>query len=60
SPRQLSSKWFPPEEGNSVVMNMVECAGCFRKRCDDNICMKQIDPVAVERRLLEMIGSSKQ
>lgn len=56
SPRQLSSKWFPPSEGNYVVMNMVECAGCFRKTCEDNICMKQIDPVAVERRLLEIIG----
>lgn len=56
SPRQLSSKWFPPSEGTYVVMNMVECAGCFRKKCDDNICMKQIDPVAVERRLLEIIG----
>lgn len=42
SPRQLSSKWYPPHERGSVIQKMVECAGCFRKECDDNICMKQI------------------
>jgi len=55
SPRQLSSKWFPPKETSRVLMNVVECAGCFRKTCEDNICMKSITPQDVEAELFELI-----
>lgn len=55
SSRQLASKWFPPEKGNAVLMQILSCSGCFRKQCENNLCLKEITPDAVERQLHELL-----
>lgn len=56
SSRQLSSKWFPPQSKSIILINILSCSGCFRKRCDDNICMKEIMPITVEMALEKIIS----
>jgi ADP-heptose:LPS heptosyltransferase len=60
SPRQLSSKWYPPQERGAVIQKMVECAGCFRKQCDDNICMKHITVDEVITLIERYVGEDKK
>ncbi len=55
SSRQLASKWFPPQKGNAVLMHILPCSGCFRKQCENNLCLKEITPDAVERQLHKLL-----
>jgi ADP-heptose:LPS heptosyltransferase len=42
STRQLSTKWHPYGTQHTVIEKYLPCSGCFKKVCDDNICMKNI------------------
>ncbi len=42
STRELSDKWYPPKNSRFVIEKLEECSFCFRKNCNDNICMKDI------------------
>lgn len=42
STRQFYTKWTPPKDLGIVLSTNQKCSGCFKSKCRDNICMKDI------------------
>ncbi len=42
STRQPYSKWAPPAHLGEVIIRQLECSGCFKTECNDNICINLI------------------
>lgn len=49
STRQLSTKWHPYGQNHRVIEKFLPCSGCFKKVCENNICMGLITPEEVRR-----------
>lgn len=47
--RDFYGKWFPPENSKHTIFRTpdVACSLCFFNACDNNICMKAIQPAEV-------------
>ncbi|MDA8432354.1 MAG: glycosyltransferase family 9 protein [Nitrospiraceae bacterium] len=44
---------------NVIVRSGLPCAPCFRKKCGDPKCMKQVSPEDVFRRAMELLGGGR-
>ncbi|MBT8763350.1 glycosyltransferase family 9 protein [Desulfohalobiaceae bacterium Ax17] len=47
SARDFPYKWYPPNEKGVVLRKEVDCAICFKEKCQDHKCMKLITPEEV-------------
>jgi heptosyltransferase-3 len=57
SSRDLPGKWYPPDSPVNKVFRTagVPCSACFSETCNNNICMKAIQPSAVIQTMEDMI-----
>lgn len=57
SSRDYPDKWFPPQDGNNMVFrnNNIYCQACFNEECNDNKCMKEINPFYIIKTFVNFI-----
>ena len=52
--------WKPPNGKHEVIYSDVECIFCGRRECKSMICMKNLKPSAVEKKVSEMLHSEER
>lgn len=59
SARDFPNKWFPPQQNHHKVFRTygVHCALCLSENCQDNICMKKIDPREVTHAIRQLLNN---
>jgi len=60
STRELSDKWFPPQEKSKVIEKIETCSFCFKQNCENNICMQNIAVDEVVNAFHSLTGGLKK